>query len=77
MGRGRVEPPTFRFTGIGTPLLTPVLASVMITTVDVPERPADRRAFDSAADCPTAPKAPADCLWEQEFTVSGIRLYRG
>lgn len=54
-----------------------VLASVMISTVDVPERLADRRAFESAADCPTAPEAPADCQWKQEFTVSGIRLYRG
>jgi hypothetical protein len=54
-----------------------MIISVRLSAVDVPEGLANTRAFESAADCPTVPKTPADCLWKQEFAVSGIRLSRG
>lgn len=54
-----------------------VVGAVAAAALAVPGRLAEQRAFDAARDCPAAPRGPADCLWRQEFAISGIRLYSG
>ncbi|MFG1909008.1 hypothetical protein [Kribbella sp. NPDC048928] len=43
---------------------------------DVPHGDRDLHAYESAARCPKAPSAPAECLWTEEFTVSDLHAIR-
>ncbi|MBE1532834.1 hypothetical protein [Actinomadura algeriensis] len=54
-----------------------LIGAVALAVGGVPDRLAEQRAIESAPACPAAPREPADCLWEQEFAISGIRLYEG
>ncbi|GGU92663.1 hypothetical protein GCM10010182_04980 [Actinomadura cremea] len=54
-----------------------VIGGAALAVTGVPDRLDEQRALDSAADCPAAPREPADCLWRQEFAISDITLYAG
>lgn len=61
-------------------LLCAVAAVSVVALLVVTEAPGgvrDLHAYQAAVRCPAAPSAPADCLWTQEFTVSGVHLSRG
>ncbi|OLT26638.1 hypothetical protein BJF79_43300 [Actinomadura sp. CNU-125] len=54
-----------------------VVGAVAIGVTGLPDRLAERNAIESTTGCGEAPREPADCLWEQDFVISGIRLYAG
>ncbi|MEW2352441.1 hypothetical protein [Spirillospora sp. NPDC029432] len=58
-------------------LLGALAASVGVAFLAVTEAPdgdRDLRAYKAAAPCPSAPTGPAECRWQQPFTVSSIHL---
>ncbi|QFG22597.1 hypothetical protein [Actinomadura sp. WMMB 499] len=54
-----------------------VAGAVALTLSSLPDQLDEQRALDTATPCPAAPRASADCLWKQQFTISDIRLYAG
>ncbi|MFB9838383.1 hypothetical protein [Actinoallomurus acaciae] len=54
-----------------------VSSVALLVVAEAPGGVRDLRAYQAAVRCPAAPSAPADCLWTQEFTVSGVHLARG
>lgn len=53
-----------------------VAVGAFLVVKDVPHGDRDLRAYESAARCPDAPSAPAECLWTEEFTVSDLHAIR-
>jgi hypothetical protein len=49
---------------------------MFLVVKDVPHGDRDLHAYESAARCPDAPSAPAECLWTEEFTVSDVHAIR-
>ncbi|MFI0349557.1 hypothetical protein [Actinomadura sp. 9N407] len=54
-----------------------VVGAVLLLVFSLPGKADEKEAFKTAEPCASAPQAPADCLWTQEFTVSEIQLYEG
>lgn len=51
--------------------LVALMAALAVT--HAPDGTRDLDAYNSAPRCPSAPSAPAECRWTQEFTVSDVR----
>ncbi|ASU81439.1 hypothetical protein CDO52_00400 [Nocardiopsis gilva YIM 90087] len=51
-----------------------VVGVAFLVAKEAPDGVRDLRAYKAAERCPTAPSAPAECRWTQEFTVSGTHL---
>ncbi|TDB88538.1 hypothetical protein [Actinomadura sp. 7K534] len=51
-----------------------VVLAAGLLAAEVPDGDRDLRAYESAARCQAPPRAPADCRWTAEFTVSEVRL---
>lgn len=54
-----------------------VAVATVLVTKNAVDGDRDLRAYEAAPRCRSAPSAPAECLWMQEFTVFRIHLYAG